>query len=92
MIKFHIMKILFHCYILKDLIAITSTNNIFQIVLLVTMANYVLKCVITVLTIQHATPAMGIVNVCLAGLQVTAQSVSLQVLANISSLLIWMTT
>lgn len=40
------------------------------------MANCVLKCAITVQTILHATLLMGIVNVCLAGLQVTAQNVS----------------
>ena len=74
-IKFHIMKIMWDFWCI-DLPAITSSNNILQIVLLDIMANYVLKCVIIVLTILHATPTMGIVNVCLVGLQVTAQSVS----------------
>lgn len=69
----HITKSNFYLYFL-DSNAITFTNNL-QIVLLDTMVNYVLKHVITVLTILHATPTMDIVNVCLAGLQVTAQSV-----------------
>lgn len=40
------------------------------------MVKCVLKCVITVPTILHATLMMAIVNVYLAGLQVTAQNVS----------------
>lgn len=71
--NFHITN---HCDTFLWSNAITSNINILQIALQDPMAKCVLKCVLTVPTILHATLMMGIVNVYLAGLQETAQNVS----------------
>lgn len=70
------LQIIIHLHSFLCWLAITSNNNILQIALQDTMAKCVLKYVITVPIILHATLVMGIVNVCLAGQQVTAQNVS----------------
>lgn len=60
----------------------TSSNHVSQFVLLAPTARCVLKCAISVPTTPPATPVMVTVNVCLAGLQLTAPNVRATLFGN----------